>query len=106
MGLDTYAAPSPERDLSEDDKSAFATAHVRLCGGFHSGGRATGGTHFAGHWSGGGSHRSHRSGGFFFGFGAPYPYYYGDDSTVVCRYRRVRSHRHWVRRRYCWRQYW
>lgn len=37
MGLDTYAAPSPESELTEDDKSAFAAADLQLCGGFHSG---------------------------------------------------------------------
>lgn len=37
MGLDTYAAPSPGGELDEDDKSAFVTAQVQLCGGFHSG---------------------------------------------------------------------
>ena len=39
-------------------------------------------------------------------FGAPYPSYYEDDGTIVCRYRRVRYHGRWVRRRYCWREYW
>jgi hypothetical protein len=82
--------------------SGGGSGHASHSGGGH----ATGGAHFAGHRSGGGSHRSHRSGGFFFGFGAPYPSYYGDESTIVCRYRRVRSHGRWVRRRYCWRQYW
>ena len=38
------------------------------------------------------------------GFGAPSPYYQEDDGYLVCRYRRVRYHGHWVRRRYCWRR--
>ena len=78
-------------------------------GGHHFGGtgfhRYGGGAHFAGHRSSRRFHRSHGNGVFFFGFGAPYPYYYGNNSYVVCRYRRVRYHGRWVRRRYCWRQY-
>ncbi len=77
-------------------------------GGFRSGAHVSGGPRHAGHRSGGRSHRLHRGGGFVFGFGlgAPYPYYYADDSYIVCRYRRVRYHGRWVRRRYCWRQFW
>jgi hypothetical protein len=37
MGLDTFAAPSPDGELSEDDKAAFAAADVQLCGGIWSG---------------------------------------------------------------------
>jgi hypothetical protein len=37
MGLDTYAAPSPEGDLREGDEQAFDEADLRLCGGMNSG---------------------------------------------------------------------
>ncbi len=37
MGLDTYAARSPEGDLREDDEQAFDKVEIQLCGGMNSG---------------------------------------------------------------------
>ena len=37
MGLDTYAARSPEAELGDDDKQAFDQADLQLCWGMHSG---------------------------------------------------------------------
>lgn len=37
MGLDTYAAPFPDGELSEEDLKAFGGADLQLCGGFSSG---------------------------------------------------------------------
>ena len=37
MGLDVYAARSPDRRLTFWDRRAFKTADVRLAGGMHSG---------------------------------------------------------------------
>jgi hypothetical protein len=37
MGLDTYAARSPEGDLREGDEQAFDRADLQLCGGMMSG---------------------------------------------------------------------
>jgi hypothetical protein len=37
MGLDTYAARSPEGDLTEEDTAAFDEVGVELCGGIWSG---------------------------------------------------------------------
>lgn len=37
MGLDTYAARSPEGDLTEEDAKAFDDVDVQLCGGIWSG---------------------------------------------------------------------
>ena len=38
MGLDNFAAPSPEGDFTEDDTAAFEKAEIELCGGMYSGG--------------------------------------------------------------------
>jgi len=38
LGLDTYAARSPEGDLRESDVQAFDEADLHLCGGLNSGG--------------------------------------------------------------------
>lgn len=38
MGLDTYAARSPSRDLTDEDLEAFEAAKPELCGGIESGG--------------------------------------------------------------------
>jgi hypothetical protein len=38
MGLDTFAARSPEGDLHEGDEQAFDEVDLQLCGGMHSGG--------------------------------------------------------------------
>ena len=73
-----------------------------------SGSRSRGGRSYPSH-RGSGHYRSYGGGGVFLfpwaGFGAPSPYYQEDDGYLVCRYRRVRYHGHWVRRRYCWREY-
>jgi hypothetical protein len=37
MGLDTYAARTPEGDLTEEDARAFDAVDVQLCGGIWSG---------------------------------------------------------------------
>jgi hypothetical protein len=37
VGLDTFAARSPERDLQKEDEQAFDAADLQLCGGMYSG---------------------------------------------------------------------
>lgn len=37
MGLDTYAQPSPDEELSAEDEQAFEQAGISLCGGLLSG---------------------------------------------------------------------
>ena len=37
MGLDNYAQPGPEQELTEEDERAFEAAEINLCGGVLSG---------------------------------------------------------------------
>jgi len=37
MGLDTYAARSPDSGLTDEDRQAFESANIHLCGGLLSG---------------------------------------------------------------------
>ena len=37
MGLDVYAQPGPDQELTQDDERAFAAADIELCGGVFSG---------------------------------------------------------------------
>jgi hypothetical protein len=41
VGLDNYAARSPEGGLTEQDEAAFEDAGIELCGGAYSGGRGS-----------------------------------------------------------------